>query len=170
MKIMDNKVDFIYHLLLCLLLLVLIPTSIFADTVHLINLKDGTQVKGTIIEQIADNIEIKLLNGSFRTVKIIDIESIQVVNESPQRPVNRAFPLALSIYFPLHGLGQFYNHDTDKGIFYLSLGIVGTAFIYSGYRKEIDKKGSGQIKLQIGSIIYLGSLIFSCIDAYRSAR
>lgn len=154
----------------------LISQYIFADNSQLIHLKDGKWITGILVESIADSIKILLPNGSSYKANVADIESIQViesvpvVEETPKQSVNRAFPLALSIYFPLHGLGQFYNHDTDKGIFYLSLGIVGTTLIYSGYRKEIDKKGSGKIELQIGSIIYLGSLIYSCIDAYRSAR
>ena len=162
-----------------LALMISLPTLSYSETYHEIILKNGVIVRGIIVgQEDQDTIEIKLKDGRSVFYKTADILNIQVkeelvfnVERSKHRK-NTALALSLipPIITPIHGLGQFYNGDTDKGIFFLAAGLVGASVIYSGYRSEIDKEGSGKRKITIGAVILLGSWILSSLDAYDSAR
>lgn len=124
-------------------LLICLPTLTYSETYHEIILKNGVIVRGIIVgQEDQDTIEIKLKDGRSVFYKTADILNIQAKEEPEfnKQSVNRAFPLSLSLFFPLSGLGQFYNHDTDTGIIYITLGIISASLIYTGSRKEIDKK------------------------------
>jgi TM2 domain-containing membrane protein YozV len=79
----------------------------------------------------------------------------------------------------VQGVGQWYNGDIGKGFAFFGLGLLGLGLIASGSETEISydvatdsfvetAKSPGSVGA--GALIWLGSYIWSSVDAYRSAH
>lgn len=79
----------------------------------------------------------------------------------------------------VQGVGQWYNGDIGKGFAFFSLGLLGLGLIVSGSETEIaydvttdsfveTTKSPGAASA--GALIWVGSYLWSAVDAYRSAH
>lgn len=80
------------------------------------------------------------------------------------------------ILFP--GIGQFYNEQPGKGAAFLVAGLVGAVMLVDGskeittydYWEGYTTEPKDADKAALGAVIFLGSWIWSGIDAYSSAK
>lgn len=159
-----------------LLISLLFPSIAQGEIWYVIQLKNGTTIRSTFMHNSDDEtVEFKLKNGNSIFYKISDIASIETINEEDITPrdfykrksIALAWSLIPPLISPVHGIGQFYNGDIGKGIFFLALGIAGSTLIYNGITSD---GGYNRNKLNIGVGILVTSWIFSSYDAYESAR
>lgn len=165
-------------LLIVLLLFFAFPC--FSETVHLVRLRDGRAIRGLITQQNTDGaVTIRRADNSIVVIPLANIASVDVIEDTtpivspaiaPEPPVNHAFPLALSLFFPIHGLGQFYNGDVKKGIKYIAYGIIGGGILSYGYNTHEKHPGRSKDAINTGVSILALSWIFSSVDAYKSAH
>jgi len=137
-------------------------------------LEDGSVIRGTIIEQVpGESLRIRTWDGSVFFYRMEDVARItrEPAVEAPARK-NPGTALIFAVgpgIFGLHGMGQWYNNEIGKGFLFLGAGIVGGGLVLSdGPAEESDSELNR--RATIGAIIWLGSLTWSSIDAYRSAQ
>jgi hypothetical protein len=137
-------------------------------------LEDGSVIRGTIIEQIpGESLRIRTRDGSVFVYRMEQVERIarEPAIEAPGRR-NPGTALILAVgpgIFGIHGMGQWYNNEIGKGLLFFGAGIVGGGLVLSDgpageSESEVDTRAT------IGAILWLGSLTWSSIDAYRSAQ
>lgn len=131
-------------------------------------LKNGSVIRGVIIEQVPNrSIRIQTVDGN---VFVYNFEDIQRITKEPRRgsagaSITReknpfaAFTLSLL----LTGAGQFYNGEVGKGL--TQLGSVAAGIILIGSANYDD-----DTQLGIGSLMVLGGVLWSLIDAPISAN
>ena len=158
------------------------------DVIHL---KNGETVRGTIIEQIpGESLKIQTADGS---VFVYTIYEIAEISREPVMKMEEGFIKAkkknpwlasgLSLLIP--GTGQFYNDQHQKGLPQLGVALAGAGFVWWGLRdnwEEWENPKSSWNPLQwvdededdwtifIGAPLWLGSLMWSVIDANLSAN
>jgi hypothetical protein len=137
-------------------------------------LENGSVIRGTIIDQIPDeSLRIRMQDGSVFVFRMQEVERItrEPAIESPSRK-NPGTALTLAVapgFLGLHGLGQFYNNEIGKGLLFFGAGIVGGVLVLSD--GPVDESDSDvNTRATIGAVLWLGSLTWSSIDAYRSAQ
>lgn len=139
-------------------------------------LKNGSVIRGVVIEQIPNvSLKIQTRYGSIFVYKMEEVEKI--TREPPTKVEGRKYPgtaLTLAILpglFSLHGAGQWYNGDIGKGFPFLAAGLIGGIMTISdpstNSSGEYNETGA---RPAIGAMIWLSSLVWSSIDAYRSAK
>ena len=138
-----------------------------------IYLKDGSILRGTIIEQIpGKSLKIQMRDGN---VFVYDIDKVERMTREPtvggqKLAVHRKSPVvacALSLFIP--GAGQAYNDEWGKGAIHFVVGgvlafPVGLAASYGG------PGGAANILVGVGALIVLGVRVWSIIDAPISAN
>jgi hypothetical protein len=137
-------------------------------------LEDGSVIRGTIIEQIpGESLQIQTRDGSvfvFRMEEVARITRERALQAPVSRNPGTALTLALAPgVFGLHGLGQWYNNEIGKGLLFFGAGLVGGELVLSDGPPDESESAVGT-RATIGAIIWLGSLTWSSIDAYRSAH
>ncbi|MFC1539220.1 hypothetical protein ACFL6H_07340 [Candidatus Latescibacterota bacterium] len=179
-------------ILIFAIFILLIPNFSFAEDIDVVYLKNGSIIRGKIIENVINkNLKIELQDGSVMVFEYDDIEKTAVVEApSTQRVTGNQLKspggaLALSlvppIILPIQGLGQFYNGEAGKGAAFLVTGIISAGMLFYGIAEETTYYDSGYYSYEetqqqssgaagLGAIIYLGSWIWSSIDAYSSAK
>lgn len=137
-------------------------------------LEDGSVIRGTIIEQIpGESLRIRTRDGSVFVYRMEQVERIarEPAIEAPgRRSPGTALILAVGPgIFGIHGMGQWYNNEIGKGLLFFGAGIVGGGLVLSdGPAGESESEVN--TRATIGAILWLGSLTWSSIDAYRSAQ
>ena len=165
--------------------------------IDVVYLKNGSIIKGKIIEQIiGESVKIETADGSIFVYKVEEIEKIvkeqkATKPESKTRttPVlgykdpNTAFMLSFlpPIIIPIQGLGQFYVGKTGDGVLYLVLGLVNAALMYQGLQKEVtygyddygnyyqEEKYVDKKNATIGALCYIGGWLISSFEAKSDA-
>ncbi len=93
----------------------------------IIYLKNGSIIKGTIIDQVPkQSIKIKTRDGNLLVYNAADIEKTSTVNYSEKKPVVAFLWSALLI----PGAGQFYNGQCGKGIIMSVIDIAASVELY----------------------------------------
>ena len=160
------------------------------DVIHL---KNGETVRGTIIEQIpGESLKIQTADGS---VFVYTIYEIAEISREPVMKMEEGFIKAkkknpwlasgLSLLIP--GTGQFYNDQHKKGLPQLGVAIAGAGLMWWAVRDNyeswesyeenpswnpldwIDEDGDDKL-FYFGTPLWLGSLVWSVIDANLSAN
>ncbi len=164
----------------------------FAEDIDVVYLKNGSVIRGKIIEQVInESIKIELQDGSIIVFEYEQIEKIGVIEAPSTKGVtgtkikSPGTALALSlcppILLPIQGIGQFYNGESGKGAGFLITGLVSGCMMLYGLQEtttsysdfsgsyeetEYENEGAGML----GGFIYIGLWIWSSIDAYSSAK
>ncbi|MDR0789751.1 MAG: TM2 domain-containing protein [Bacteroidales bacterium] len=146
----------------------------FRDVVYL---KNGSIIKGQIVEQVFDSIiKIQTTDGSLFVYRQAEVEKI----ESEVQPAvpyylykSPATSWALS-FFLVPGIGQFYNGDNTKGWLYLG-GYVGSWLVfYAGVAQVFGDSYSdytlNDLATTIGMISVTTLWFASWITAPKQAR
>ena len=160
------------------------------DVIHL---KNGETVRGTIIEQIpGESLKIQTADGS---VFVYTIYEIAEISRDPVMKMEEGFIKAkkknpwlasgLSLLIP--GTGQFYNDQQKKGLPQLGVALAGAGLMWWAVRDNyeswesyqenpswnpldwIDEDGDDKL-FYLGTPLWLGSLVWSVIDANLSAN
>lgn len=150
-----------------------IQSTNLQDVVYL---KDGSAIRGTIIEQIpTESLKIQTRDGSvfvydIQQVKRIVKEPILVQPAFPQAPpTNKKSPgVAFGLSFLIIGAGQIYNEQPEKAISHwiLTIGVF-TAFYYAN--DDYHFSANDRYLRDAGIIIGLTNWAWSMIDAASSA-
>lgn len=179
-------------------IVLLLPSSAScqADYDDVVYLKDGSIIRGVIIEQIpGESIKLKTKDGNIFVFKTEEIEKF--TKEAPlETPVasSNSFTgekigskkepgVAFLLSFVLTGGGQFYNGESSKGIKMLGGAAVGIA-LYFGFRaKEVwvydyynvnygyweDDDGT-PVLANAGLGLAIAASVYSMVDAIQSAN
>ena len=128
-------------------------------------LKDGSVIRGVIIEQIPGaSLKIQTRDGNVFFYEIDRVE--RITKEAPlfpdrNRKISRKNPaLALVCSLLLAGGGQFYNEQYNKGAAFLLGAIVGGAIVGVSSAENAGP----------GAVIWLAATLGSAIDAPISAN
>ncbi len=167
---------FYQRLTLCFLLIAVTSQSYAGDvTEDVVYLRDGSIVRGQIIEQVPGKlVRIETMGGS---VFVFDVSEIAVIKKEPKTPIakkkNPILAAAMSVLIP--GLGQIYNGDAEKGIEYFAIFVVG-AFLWP----DGDKHYSSGVSHGLEGAKWWNGCTASCLsgaalaqsasDAYTSAK
>jgi TM2 domain-containing membrane protein YozV len=148
-------------------------------------LKDGSVIRGTIIEFSPDHY-VKIQTGegnifAFQMEKVEKITKELLYAEDRKSPGTAiAFSLVFGGFLPIQGTGQWYNGEVGKGLGFFAAGIVGLGLVIHGasatttynsygyYNYEVSDPNEGEIRA--GALLYLVSYAISAVDAYRSAK
>lgn len=118
------------RLALCLLFMVITSKSYAArPTEDVVFLKDGSIIRGQIIEQVpGEFVRIQTIGGSMFVFKVSEIKAIK---KEPQMLVakskNPVLAAGMSILIP--GLGQFYNEEYEEGVGHFIFFAIGILFV-----------------------------------------
>ncbi len=154
-------------------LLLFAPVFIYADEISrdVLYLKNGATVHGYILEQVPnDHLKIQAKDGvvKYKMEEIFKMEKEKITVEGSKSPI---LACALS-FFP--GVGQYYNGQIAKGLMVdgLCLSGLGLALLSLG-NPNYSPAGSLIVTDRglnsLGGFMYLGSWLFSIIDAPISA-
>jgi hypothetical protein len=145
-----------------------------SNEVDVVYLKDGSIVRGTIVEQVpGQSLMVRTRDGSqFRytmdLVSRIAREPVQGV--SPQLPRGgKSGGTAVLWSFLLTGGGQFYNGDYGLGAGLLLTGIISAPFFIDATVTCYSDGEQCPVSLALG-VIFFGSKIFSIIEAPMGSR
>lgn len=171
-------------------LLILVTSSTFAQQMmqDVVYLKDGSIIRGTIIEQIP-NTSIKIQTND-RSVFVYKMENILKMTKEQYKGIysgdirgkkSPGVAFALSFLFP--GLGQYYNGDVTKGVIQEVLYVGGwtlfftlgweeykESYYYGNYDYYYDYYERETAWFWIGLGLASASSIWSMIDAPISAN
>ena len=144
-----------------------------------IYLKDGSIIRGVIIEQVP-GVRVKIQTRG-ENIFVYLPEQIDKIMEEPMAKKsgrkNSEFALGLSLVVGgagIDGVGQVYNGDVGKGFGFLAWCIGSWSLIIAGMEDNVgyyppDVDGDdGLVVLGLGSRI--GCYITASVDAYRSAK
>ena len=168
-----------YCIVACLLLtlIYLSSTAVCQQMEDVIYLKDGSIIRGLIIEQIpGKHIKIQTREGNLFVYEIWQID--RIMKESRPKRVgskNPGLALGLSLGGGLlvDGVGQFYNGDIGKGFGFAAWSLLSQFMILGAiednetYGFDIDDDDSLAF---VGLVSRLGCYITAAIDAYKSAK
>lgn len=158
--------------------------AVFAqDYVDIVHLKNGSVIRGLIIEQVpGESLKIQTADGSVFVYPIDEVAKMtkeQVEAEAasaptgPRKSPGAALGWSLGIgVVGLEGAGQFYNGEIGKGFGYMIWGLVGSALFYGGIEDNIgdwDPDEDDGVAV-IGLLSKMASITVAALDSYRSAN
>jgi len=139
-------------------------------TIDVLHLKNGSIIKGNIIElDPSSHVRIELQDGSILVFQMEELTQItkEVISlRPPMKSPGAALALSLVLggITPIQGTGQFYNGETGKGIGYLTIGLISTAIAISGVKND------NGTTVGLGALLYLVSYAVGGHDSYVSAK
>ncbi|TET46810.1 hypothetical protein E3J62_03150 [candidate division TA06 bacterium] len=162
------------RLSMALLSILLIVSVVCAKQLlqDVIYVKDGSIIRGTIIEQIPNvSVKIQTEGCNVFVYRVEDIEKITREQPLKQHGIyERKSPWAAlgwsllgGFFLPIQGAGQWYNGEGVKGTAFFAVGLASAIALFSGLESENEGLATG------GALVYLGSYIYSSVDAYNSA-
>ncbi len=175
MPILSN----LFRISWALLIIILIYPSAYCDQnkqlEDVVYLKDGSIIRGTIIEQVpGESLKIETTGGN---VFVFSMKKIERIAKEPSKSRSRlgrkngGTAFVLSLLVP--GGGQFYNGESGKGIAMLSTCVLGVILLSSSgsssdsYYQTTEPGGLAGF----GVLLMLGGSLWSIIDApISSAR
>ncbi len=145
------------------------------DLQDVIYLKDGSIIRGIIIEQIPEeSLKLRTAAGSVIVFQMSEIE--RIAKEKPQSAVqtvprkSRKDPVVAGLLsFFLPGTGQLYNGEMAKGAIMFGVASIGSLLIFSAAYDEVHGDEGVESKAVPGLFIVMGAWIWSTIDAPISA-
>lgn len=133
------------------------------DDLDVVYLKNGTIIRGKIIEETSENLTIQASDGN---VSIYPIDAISKTSKTPYQYKNPYASCCMSLVFP--GGGQVYNEEPVKGIMFLGGFYVGAIIMYSSTGPQHDAEAKSD-RVVVGSLMVLGFYLASAIDASISS-
>ena len=169
-------------LILCLVVWLFLHLMVSTEAVSqqmedVIYLKDGSIIRGVIIEQVP-GVRVKIQTRG-ENIFVYLPEQIDKIMEEPMAKKsgrkNSEFALGLSLVVGgagIDGVGQVYNGDVGKGFGFLALCIGSWSLITAGIE---DNVGYGDVDdddglAVLGVVSRIGCYITAAVDAYRSAK
>ena len=160
-------------LILGIVVLSALGSNVFADTIDVVYLKNGSIIKGIVIETIPnETIKIETADGSIFVYPFDEVERMikeEVVGKKSTtkvklKSVGTARLISLTTGLFVLGGGQLYNGQYAKAVGYAFLGFGALTFANVGIREE-----SAGVALS-GLVMFTGGYVYSVIDTGRSAK
>jgi hypothetical protein len=184
---------FVVLLSISFFVLVVFSSMTSAERIDVVHLKNGSIIKGTIIETIPnESIKIETADGSIfvysmhEVTKIVKEEkkapkttqlraeanrSSTVVYRANMKSPATATTLACCTGWLLPGIAQLYNEQYAKAFIFAGAGVAGWVIWNNGQRSFIQYNDEASLQtVMTGSLILTASWIISVIDANISAR
>ena len=138
-------------------------------------LKDGSVIRGTIVEQVpGESILIETVDGSRFRYSMDDIDRI-AKEPPPSRPApqvparaTKSPGTAWALSFLIPGAGQFYNGDTSDGVWMLIAHGIFSAWLAEEVQcvgSECDDNEAG-----LAALFLIGNWVLAQVDAYQGAK
>ena len=152
-----------YIIIVCVLVFALVSHASAQQYQDVVYLRNGSIIRGVIIEQIpGDSLKIQTRGGSIFVHRMSDILKIAkeptMIQTALRNEKSPGAAVALSLLIP--GAGQAYNEEYDKAAVHFVVGIVTLATVRGG-----DDDSAG-----FAALIYLGNWIYSMVDGHKSAH
>ena len=173
-----------YITIVCVLVFALVSYASAQQYQDVVYLKNGSIIRGIIIEQIpGDSLKIQTTGGSIFVFKMSEV--LKIAKESTKESSmmqtalkNEKSPgLALLCSFLIVGAGQAYNEEYDKAIVHFIVAIVSLGVVINGWednytdlygiRRDPDDDDAAA---GFGLLIGFGNWIYSMVDAHQSAE
>jgi hypothetical protein len=136
------------------------------QTRDVVYLKDGSIIRGTIIEKIPlVSVKIQTIDGSVSMYSWSEIQRTQANPALGKPPRLPGIAFLWSCFIP--GAGQVYNGQMIKGALIIAAMTSGFCMLFNGLGKERTRVH--QNVSNTGGCIFLGAWIYSVIDAPISA-
>ena len=170
--------SFVALLVIVFLALVLFSGAVFAEMIDVVYLKNGSVIKGVIIETIPnESIKIEIADGSVFVYQMVEVQKMTKVRKGngDKQDVAKITkdPMIATLFslgtgwFGVQGTGQIYNGQYKKAGGFFLLGGLGSIMVAIAQEDGIENDIN---TFMIGGVIVLGSYIWSSIDAYKSAK
>ena len=145
-------------LLFSILILSVVGSNVFADTIDVVYLKNGSIIRGMVIETIPnETIKIRTSDGSIFVYSLDEVEKI--TKESFTTKLKNPY-IATGIQMTtglwVSGGGQIYNGQYLKALGFGSMHIASFYYLMSGR--------------SMGDILFVMNYVFATLDAYYSAK
>ena len=145
-------------LILGIVVLSALDSNVFADTIDVVHLKNGSIIKGIVIETIPnETIKIRTSDGSIFVYSFDDVEKItkESFTTKLKNPyIATGIQMTTGLY--LSGGGQIYNGQYLKALGFGSMHIASFYHMMSGRT--------------MGGILLVMTYVFAALDAYDSAK
>ena len=148
-------------LILGIVVLSALDSNVFADTIDVVHLKNGSIIKGIVIETIPnETIKIRTSDGSIFVYSFDDVEKItKEIGKSFTTKLKNPY-IATGIQMTtglwVSGGGQIYNGQYLKALGFGSMHIASFYYLMSGR--------------SMGDILFVMNYVFAALDAYYSAK
>lgn len=165
-----------YIIIVCVLVFAVVSHASAQNYQDVVYLKDGSIIRGIIIEQIPnDSLKIQVEGGSLFVFKMSDVlkitKELTMVQTALKNKKNPVVSFALS--FLVVGTGQMYNGEREKATLHWAVAGVSIALIYFGLEDNragrSDPDGDNDIAM-FGIIAALSNWIYSMVEAPISAE
>ena len=164
-----------YVIIVCVLVFAFISHASAQQYQDIVYLKNGSIIRGVIIEQIpGDSLKIQTQGGSvfvFTMSEVLKIAKEPAMVQSAFKKSEKSPGLALALSFLIAGGGQVYNEEYNKAIAHFVVAVVSFGMMRSGLEDnfgDIDVDGDDGIA-GFGALIYLSNWIYGMVDAHQSA-
>ncbi len=172
-----GKTTFILMLGFIMLILSSPCYSADSDTQDVVYLKNGSIIRGTIIEQIPmETLKIETADGSVFVYQMSEIERITKEETAPKPPAvprkSRKEPaIAFGLAFFIPSAGQIYNGEYVKCGIYWGVSVVGMVMLSASIGDALFDENDDDIGAlgTMGLVMILGAWGWSIIDAPLSA-
>ena len=161
-------------LVLSVLVLFMFIADASAKKIDVVHLKNGSIIQGTVTV-INESIKIETDDGSTFIVEMSEVDKIKKVELiKPKDPLvavgtgcGTAF-LSLGFPIPVVGAGQIYNGQYLKGVVFFGVGLLGWYLEYLTFDQNEEELGTFDDR--IGEFLHMGSIVWSAVDSYYSAK
>lgn len=152
-----------YIIIVCVLVFAVVSHASAQQYQDVVYLKNGSIIRGVIIEQIpGDSLKIQTRGGSVFVHRMSEVLKIAkeptMIQTALRNEKSPGAAVALSLLIP--GAGQAYNEEYDKAAVHFVVGVVTLAAVRGG-----DDDSAG-----FAALIYLGNWIYSMVDGHKSAH
>ena len=145
-------------LILGIVVLSVLGSNVFVDTIDVVHLKNGSIIRGMVIETIPnETIKIRTSDGSIFVCSFDDVEKItkESFTTKLKNPyIATGIQMTTGLY--LSGGGQIYNGQYLKALGFGSMHIASFYYLMSGR--------------SMGDILFVMNYVFATLDAYYSAK
>lgn len=164
-----------YIIIVCVLVFALVSHASAQQYQDVVYLRNGSIIRGVIIEQIpGDSLKIQTRGGSVFVHRMSDVLKIAkeptMIQTALRNEKSPGAAVALSLLVP--GAGQAYNEEYDMAAVHFVVGVVTFAMVQGGLEDNvgsIDRDGDDGAA-GFAALIYLGNWIYSMVDAHKSAH
>ena len=146
-----------------ILIMLLITTLSFAQGTHVLKLKNGSSVRGTVLELLpTESIKIQTADGKTQVYSITEIEDLRLAYEPGRQ--NQNTNVNSGIRYLMRDGDRFYWYDSGKELTNKDLRQIITPDLYNTYQSARKQFNTGNSFLALGLVGVVSGLSFYLID------
>ena len=170
-----------YIVIMCVLVFAVVSHASAQHYEDVVYLKNGSIIRGVIIEQIpGDSLKIQTPGGSvfvYKMSEVLKIAKEPMMIQTALKKDEKSPGVSLLCSFLIVGAGQVYNAEYDKAIVHFVVAIVSFGIVLSGWEDNYTDLYGGHVDPDgddgaagFGALIWLGNWVYSMVDAHKSAH